>query len=87
MVFAATNWIAENKATDQPGATYTLWVFANRALDPAHLPKPLTHSIAPWATELIADGTVEQIASIILVDPDGQPHQIQPADIGIDRNK
>ena len=85
MVFAATNWIAENKATDQSGATYTLWVFSSRTLDAAHLPEPLTHSIAPWVSEPIADGTVEQIANVILVDPDGSPHQIQPADLGIDQ--
>jgi hypothetical protein len=87
MVFAATNWVAENKATDQLGATYTLWVFSNRTLDAAHLPKPLAHSIAPWASEPIADGTVEQIANVILIDPDGSPHQVQPTDIGIDQTK
>ncbi|RZU42793.1 hypothetical protein [Edaphobacter modestus] len=86
-VFAATNWIAESKATDQAGSTYTLWVFASRALDPAHLPQPLTRSIAPWATEPLADNTVEQIANVILVDPDGQPHPIQPADLGIGQTK
>lgn len=82
-VFAATNWIAENKATDQSGATYTLWVFASRALDPAHIPSALTRSIAPWASEPFADNTVEQIANVILVDPDGQPHQIEPNMIGL----
>ena len=87
IVFAATNWIAENKATDQPGANYTLWVFASRALDPTHLPQPLTRAIAPWAVEPIGDGTIEQIANVILVDPDGQPHEIRPADIGIDQTK
>lgn len=87
VVFAATNWIAENKTTDQAGATYTLWVFSNRVLDPAHLPPPLTRSVGPWVVEPIADGTVEQIANVILVDPDGQPHQIQPAAIGIDSTK
>jgi hypothetical protein len=87
LVFAATNWIAENKATDQSGATYTLWVFSSRTLDAAHLPRQLAHSIAPWAAEPIADGTVEQIANVILVDPDGQPHQLSPADLGIDQNK
>jgi hypothetical protein len=83
LVFAATNWVAEDKPTDQAGATYTLWVFASRALDPAHLPEALTRSIAPWVQESLADKTVEQIANVILVDPDGQPHQIQPADVGI----
>jgi hypothetical protein len=82
-VFAATNWIAENKPTDQAGATYTLWVFSSRALDPVHLPQALTRSIAPWAQEPLADRTVEQIANVILVDPDGQPHQLQPTDVGI----
>ena len=87
IVFAATNWIAENKATDQPGANYTLWIFSSRALDPTHLPQALTRSIDPWAVEPIADGTIEEIANVILVDPDGQPHPIQPADIGIDQTK
>jgi hypothetical protein len=82
-VFAATHWIAEDKPTDQAGATYTLWVFTSRALDPAHLPQALTRSIAPWAQEPLADKTVEQIANVILVDPDGQPHQLQPTDVGI----
>jgi hypothetical protein len=82
-VFAATNWIAENRATDQAGSTYTLWIFASRTLDPAHLPQTLTRSIAPWANEPLADNTVEQIANVILVDPDGQPHPMQPADLGI----
>jgi hypothetical protein len=87
IVFAATNWIAENKATDQPGANYTLWVFSNRAIDPARLPRSLTGRIAPWAVEPLADGTIEQIANVILVDPDGQPHPLQPSDIGIDQPK
>lgn len=82
-VFAATNWIAENKATDQAGATYTLWIFSSRALDPAHLPVMLTRSLVRWAVEPTADNTVEQIADVILVDPDGQPHPIQPSDLGI----
>jgi hypothetical protein len=86
IVFAATNWTTENKATDQAGSTYTLWVFSNRALDPIHLPKPLTRSIAPWIVEPIADGTVEQVANIILVDPDGQPHQVQLAALEINQN-
>jgi hypothetical protein len=60
-----------------------LWVFSSRALDPAHLPEGLTRSIAPWAKEPLADRSVEQIANVILVDPDGHPHQIQPTDIGI----
>jgi len=82
-VFAATNWIAEDKPTDQAGATYTLWVFTSRSLDPAHLPQALMRSLAPWAQEPLADRTVEQIANVILVDPDGQPHQLQPTDVGI----
>jgi hypothetical protein len=82
-VFAATNWIAEDKATDQAGSTYTLWIFSSRALDPAHLPPLFTQSIAPWAQEPLPDKTVEQISNVILVDPDGQPHSIQPAELNI----
>ena len=34
IVFAALDWVKENKTTDQPGAEYTLWVFANHSFRP-----------------------------------------------------
>jgi hypothetical protein len=38
VVFAALDWVKENKATDQPGAEYTLWVFANHSFRPEGTP-------------------------------------------------
>jgi hypothetical protein len=83
VVFAAINWIQQNKTPDQPGAEYTLWVFSNKALDPDHIPAALTHSVARWTAEPPLGSTILQtITAAILVDPDGKPHQIKPAVIG-----
>ena len=83
VVFAAINWIQQNKTPDQPGAEYTLWVFPNNAIDPDHIPAALTHSIARWTAEPPLGSTVLQtITNAILVDPDGKPHQIKPEAIG-----
>ena len=83
VVFAAINWVQQNKTPDQPGAEYTLWIFSNNALDPDHIPAALTHSIARWTAEPPLGSTVLQIiTTAILVDPDGKPHQIKPAAIG-----
>ena len=38
VVFAAIDWIKDNKTPDQPDAEYTLWVFAN------HSHRPRAHS-------------------------------------------
>lgn len=83
VIFAAINWIQQNKTPDQPGAEYTLWVFSNNALDPDHLPAALTRSIARWTAEPPLGSTILQtITNAILVDPEGKPHQIKPAIIG-----
>ena len=83
VVFAAINWIQQNKTPDQPGAEYTLWVFSNNALDPDHIPAALTRSIARWTAEPPLGSTILQtITTAVLVDPDGKPHQITPAAIG-----
>jgi hypothetical protein len=83
VVFAAINWVQQNKTPDQPGAEYTLWVFSNNAIAPDHIPAALTHSIARWTAEPPLGSTVLQtITTAVLVDPDGKPHQIKPAIIG-----
>jgi len=83
VAFAAIDWITENKTPDQSEAEYTLWLFANRALNPDRIPSALVRSIARWTAEPLADSkTIEHITNAILVDPDGQPHQIAPATIG-----
>jgi hypothetical protein len=83
IVFAAINWIQQNKTPDQPGAEYTLWVFSNNAIDPDHIPVALTHSIARWTAEPpLGSAVLQTITTTILVDPDGKPHQIKPTAIG-----
>ena len=81
VVFAAIDWIRDNRSTDDPAAEYTVWLFANRPLaagDSAdHLPTALVHSLVRWMAEPPAGTTVlQKISAAILVDPDGTPHQI-----------
>ena len=83
IVFAALDWIKESKTPNEPGAEYTMWVFANHAIDGDHIPSALAHSIARWTAEPPSGSTaIQHITNAILVDPDGTPHQIPPAAIG-----
>jgi hypothetical protein len=83
IVFAAIDWIKESKTPSDPAAEYTLWVFPNHPIDPGHIPAALTHSVARWTAAPPSGTTVIQhITNAILVDPDGTPHQIPPANIG-----
>lgn len=83
IVFTAIDWVKDSKVPSEPDAQYTLWVFANQAIAPDHIPAALTRSVARWTAEPASGTTVIQhIANAILVDPDGQPHPIPPASIG-----
>jgi hypothetical protein len=83
IAFAAIDWIKESKTPSEPGAEYTMWVFANHPIDPDHIPAALTHSVARWTARPPSGSTViQQITNVILVDPDGTPHKIPPASIG-----
>jgi hypothetical protein len=83
VVFAAIDWIKESKTPSDPAAEYTMWVFPNHPIDPDHTPAALTRSVARWTAQPPAGTTVIQhITNAILVDPDGTPHQISPANIG-----
>ncbi len=83
VAFAAIDWITENRATDDKHATYTMWVFSNRSLDPTHLPPPLVSSIATWTNRPSSGSTdLQNITRVFLVDPDGTPHPLTPAKIG-----
>ena len=83
LVFAAIDWIKASKTPSEPGAEYTLWIFPNHAIDPAHLPSPLIHSVARWTAQPPPGSTlIQHITNAVLVDPDGTPHQIAPASIG-----
>jgi hypothetical protein len=83
VVFAAIDWIKDDKVPSEPDAQYTLWVFANQAIAPDHIPPALTQSVARWTAEPSSGSTIiQRITNTILVDPDGQPHSIPPASIG-----
>lgn len=83
VVFAAIDWIKESKTPSDPAAEYTMWVFPNHPIDPDHIPAALTRSVARWTAQPLSGTTVIQhITNAILVDPDGTPHQISPANIG-----
>ena len=60
-----------------------MWLFTNHPIDPDHIPSALTHGIARWTAMPPSGSTVlQRITNAILVDPEGTPHQIPPADIG-----
>ena len=82
-VFAAQDWISENRTTDDSSAAYTLWVFPSRALEPAHLPAALVRSVARWSgTPAFGNPNAHNITRVFLIDPDGTPHTLAPATIG-----
>ena len=86
IVFAAIDWVKASKTPGQPGAEYTMWVFANHPLEPGHIPSALTHAVARWTAEPPSGSNViQQISATILVDPDGTPHQIPSASIGANK--
>jgi hypothetical protein len=93
VAFAAVDWIRDGKATSQPDAEYTLWLFGNEAFglgaDARNpLPAALKHSISRWTKEPLAgSGIVENITHAIVVDPDGTPHQVPIASLGITQPK
>ena len=83
VVFAALDWISDNRATDDKSSTYTMWVFPSQPIDPAHLPVALTRSVSRW-TSLPSSGStdLQNITRVFLVDPDGTPHTVAPSTIG-----
>ena len=97
VAFAAIDWVKENKTPNQSGAEYTLWLFTNRALstseasagegadaESSHFPAALKNAIARWSAKPPAGGiTIPNITNAVLVDPDGTPHQLQPAAVGV----
>jgi hypothetical protein len=93
MVFSAIDWIKDSKTTAQPDAEYTLWIFPNQPLNPEgtapnRIPPALTRSIARWSAEPMAGtGIVQNITHAILVDPDGTPHELPIATVGVTHPK
>ena len=83
IVFAAIDWISDNKTVDQADATYTMWVFSNRTLSPEHMPSALRRSVARWTEQPSSGGkSLQNITRVFVVDPDGTPHPINPTTIG-----
>lgn len=83
IVFVAIDWITENRATDEAQSAYTMWVFSNRAIELAHIPQPLTRSIARWTSQPSSGSTnLQNITRVFVVDPDGTPHPVTPSTIG-----
>ncbi len=83
VVFAAIDWITENRATEDKGAAYTLWAFSNQPFEPAHIPAALVRSIARWTAQPSSGSTdLQNITRVILIDPDGTPHTLAPESIG-----
>ena len=83
VVFAAIDWISDNKTVDQTDAAYTMWVFSNRALATEHLPLALRRSVARWTVQSPAQGeALENITRVFVVDPDGTPHPLSPSALG-----
>jgi hypothetical protein len=89
VVFAAIDWIKQDKPTTDPTAEYTLWLFPNDPLTIAasgaqHPPAALLKSLARWSAQpLPGTSIVQNITHAILVDPDGTPHELAPSTLGI----
>lgn len=89
MVFSAIDWIKEGKTVTQPEAEYTLWIFPNQVFSPEstgvnRIPPALTRSLARWSAQPLAGtGIVQNITHAILVDPDGTPHELPIAAVGV----
>ncbi|MCU1320937.1 MAG: hypothetical protein JWM43_586 [Acidobacteriaceae bacterium] len=91
VAFVAIDWVKENKTPDQSGAEYTLWLFSNRALNPGEsevegnrIPPALKNAIARWSGQPSSGSVaIPHITNAVLVDPNGTPHQVSPATVGV----
>ena len=83
VVFAAIVWISDNRTTDDSRASYTMWLFSNRSIDPAHIPAALTRSISRWTSHPSPGEThLQNITRVFFVDANGTPHPVSPSAIG-----
>jgi hypothetical protein len=79
LVFAALRWNERGHATDEPSATFTLWLFPNRELDPHQLPDALKSTLQTWT----ASCPEPTISGVIIVDPTGVAHIIGKLEAGL----
>jgi hypothetical protein len=89
VVFAAIDWIKQDKPTTDPAAEYTLWLFPNEPLTIAangaqHPSAALLRALARWTAQpLPGSAIVQNITHAVLVDPDGTPHEVLPSALGV----
>lgn len=82
-IFAAVNWSTEGRSVDDPKSDNNLWLFADRDLAPDAIPFALTQAIAHWDARLAAaHRRVPHITHALLVEPNGNPVALDPAQIG-----
>ncbi len=83
IVFAAMDWITENRATEDKAAAYTLWLFPNQPIDSSRIPAALIRSLRRWTAQPPSGSTdLQNITRVFLVDPDGTPHSLAPSAVG-----
>lgn len=91
VAFAAIDWTKQGRPTTDPAAEYTLWLFSNDPLTvegpgsgAQHVPVALTKSIERWSAQPLPGlAYVQNITHAVLVDPDGTPHEVPPASLGV----
>jgi hypothetical protein len=91
VAFAAIDWTKQGRPTTDPAAEYTLWLFSNDPLTvegpgsgAQHVPAALTKSIERWSAQPLPGlAYVQNITHAVLVDPDGTPHEVPPASLGV----
>ncbi len=87
VVFAAIDWVSDNRTTDESAAAYTMWVFSNRSLNPNHPPAALIRSINRWTSHPSSGSNdLQNITRVFFVDPDGTTHPVTPGAIGAHNN-
>jgi len=83
VVFAAIDWITENRATDDKSSAYTLWLFPSIPIDSTRIPAALIRSLRRWTDRPSSGSTdLQNITRVFLVDPDGTPHTLAPSAVG-----
>ena len=77
VVFAATQWTTQGAPVGDANAEFNLWIFSSRALDAEHPPVALVNAISQWHS-----AAPRHIHAALIIDPDGTPHQVNPAVLG-----
>lgn len=84
LVFAALRWNEQGHTANETGATFTLWLFPNRDLDPHQLPEALKSALDSWVRpQPAAPCSTVVITNAIVVDTTGIPHILGALDAGI----